>query len=144
MDRRQGIAGFLIGIFLLNAMLCPCGPLPSIDDTQTVIASVDDPHARSHMQMGHAMPVDMVPADADAMADCHTVKAVDDCGMTDAVDPEATGKTSDRSLDLNKTAPSYAFFAGSSPLSSPSARLAPERQSPPPQTPIHNRDRLLI
>jgi len=125
---------------MLNAVLCPCAP-PQVGETpETVAAAVVDAHAHTE----HAVHGGTMPADAGDLADCHTDSAVDECGMTDAADPEAPGKYADRSLDPIKPAPSYGFVAVAHQLSPASAHSAPWRQRPPAATPIHNRDRLLI
>ncbi len=145
---RQGITAFLIGIFMLNAALCPCGPLPVEEIPETASGTVADAHASMghgfDHDMGHATHDVSMAADTGGMADCHTENAIDECGMTDASDPEAAGKYSDRSLDPARPAPPLGFVAVAVQILSPSAHHEPWRQRPPADTPIRSRDRLLI
>lgn len=138
MKRRPGIASLLIGLFALNGVLCPCGPMPVADTPEVASATV----AGHHAGMAHAPAGE--DADATGMADCHSDSAGDDCRMADAGDPDATGWSVDRSYDTAKPA----LIASSKPDNGRNIlgiRLFEPGALPrPPTTPIRNRDRLLI
>lgn len=138
MTRRTGIAGLLIGLFALNGVLCPCGPMPVAETPDVVNAAV----AHHHAVMAHASAGE--DADATGMADCHSDSTGDDCGMADAGNPDVTGSYADRLNDPAK-ATAIATLEPNDRHKVQSTGFVNLGAGPRPlTTPIRNRDRLMI
>lgn len=131
MHRRHRIASFLIGLFVLNGVLCPCGPLP-LQDAGEAAVTVQQAHA------GHTM------AGAMDMADCHTEATAENCDMPESGDAEAYGSAAERSYETAKALSSLRYPGLRQQAEIAQSHTDPPPEPRPPATPVHSRDRLLI